>query len=178
MIPQCTLTWLIHERWRAGEIVSDIKRCCVARQLAANHSVVSKARNKILGTRSFLSCRAQSRTWIFLKIVEIPRLRSETEKNAGMMPARSPRSPGLFQSAKARPRGHGLNKFPPDQIVSTGLMLSSLANRHLRERRDHPIKVSMTNGSNLGIPARGYQIESDGTPSRTRTTCSSRNRDI
>jgi hypothetical protein len=44
---------------------------------------------------------------------------------------RGSEAPGLFQIAEDAPRGPGLDKFSPAQIIPTGLMLARFANRHL-----------------------------------------------
>src|SRR5882762_4578094 len=66
---------------------------------------------------------------------------------------------GLLYLAKRAPRGPGLDKFSPAQIISTGLMLARFANRHFRDRLDHPFKVRLTNRSHFGIRRRITKID-------------------
>ena len=67
--------------------------------------------------------------------------------------------PSSFQIAQRAPRGPGLNKFSPAQIISTGLMLARFANGHFRDRLDHPFKVRLTNRSHFGIRRRITKID-------------------
>src|SRR5437868_6661663 len=67
----------------------------------------------------------------------------------------------LFQIAQRTPRGAGLDKFSPAQIISTRLMLSRLAYRHFRDRLNHPFKIRLTNGIHFGIRRRITKIDRD-----------------
>src|SRR5437868_4818229 len=53
--------------------------------------------------------------------------------------------------AQRTPRGAGLNKFPPAQVVSSGLVLACFTNRHVRNRFDHPFEIRLTDRSDFRI---------------------------
>src|SRR6059058_3457213 len=92
------------------ENVRDTKRCCVARQLAGEppHGV-QNARNKIFGTRVlFVRSGAVETSLIFPE--NSYRSLDCARDDRKRVPARSPRSPGLFQIAKCTPCSPGLNK--------------------------------------------------------------------
>src|SRR5438309_5642408 len=76
-----------------------------------------------------------------------------------VIPSDSRGMTGLLYLAKRTARGAGLDKFSPAQIISTGLMLSCFANRHLRDRLDHPFEVRLTNRHDFSIRRRITKVD-------------------